>query len=54
MLLSHRVVAFVLLALVTLFVLFRPSRFRDLSPLQYLKVSGKEAPEIFNRTLGVC
>ncbi|KAK1753970.1 family 25 putative glycosyltransferase [Echria macrotheca] len=59
MLLSHRVVVFVLIALAALFVLFgyggRPAaRFRDLSPLQYLQVSGRgsEALEILNGTLG--
>lgn len=53
MLLSHRVAAFVLFALIALFFLFRPSRLRDISPLQYLKLTGKASPEILNATLGV-
>lgn len=53
MLLSHRVAAFCLFALIALFLVFRPPRLRDISPLQYLKISGKASPEILNATLGV-
>ncbi|KAK3381232.1 hypothetical protein B0H63DRAFT_475134 [Podospora didyma] len=52
MLYSHRIVAVVLIALITAFVFFRPPRLNSLSPWQYLKATGKTSPEILNGTLG--
>lgn len=52
MLFSHRNVVIALAVLVTLFLFFRPSKLKEISPLQYLRALGKESPEILNSTLG--
>ena len=53
MLHSYRLVALTMGVGVVLFLILRPSKLQELSPLQYLKLSGKVSPAIFNRTLGV-
>ncbi|KAK0644380.1 hypothetical protein B0T16DRAFT_378419 [Cercophora newfieldiana] len=52
MLFSTRIVAIALTFLIALFLLWKPTKLRQLSPLQYLKLSGKGSREILNGTLG--
>ncbi|KAK0616344.1 hypothetical protein B0T14DRAFT_604658 [Immersiella caudata] len=52
MLFSTRIVAVALTFLIVLFLLLKPTKLRQLSPLQYLKLYGKGSQEILNATLG--
>ncbi|KAK5653009.1 hypothetical protein OQA88_9295 [Cercophora sp. LCS_1] len=52
MLFGYRILGLTLFVLAALFLLFRPSRLHQISPLQYLRASGKASPDILNATLG--
>ncbi len=53
MLFSHRVVAVAFVVVIALFLLLKTPKLKGVSPLQYLRISGKTSPEILNGTLGV-